>query len=69
MAVVVDEALSQLGIDEDFEIIGNPRLFSKYGVQENMTLMIRGKILAAGSVPKIDDMVELIREIFSKKDG
>ncbi len=61
MAVVVDSALSQLGIKKDFQIIGNPRAFADYGVSKNMTLMINDHILVEGHVPKIDEMLEILK--------
>ena len=63
MAVVVDAALSQLRIKVNFQIIGNPRAFADYGVKENMTLMINDEILAQGYTPKIDEMIEIIKNI------
>lgn len=61
MAVVVNEALSQLGREVNPMIIGNPKLFKDYGVEKNMTLMVNDKILVKGQVPRLNEIIEKLK--------
>ncbi len=61
MAVVVNEALSQLGKETSPMIVGSPRKFKDYGVEKNMTLMVNDEILVEGQVPRLDKVIEKLK--------
>jgi thioredoxin family protein len=54
--------LTQLGLDDDFEIIGDIPSIAKAGVMEPPALMINGKIKFSGRVPVFEEVKKVIEE-------
>jgi len=62
VAVIVDEALSRLGLEYDFDIIGDIPSIAKAGIMNPPALMINGKIKTSGKVPTVDEVKNAINE-------
>lgn len=60
LAVVVDAAIRHLGLGNNFEIIGNPKLFPQYGVKSSPALSINGEIVIEGYVPSLEQTKKLL---------
>ena len=58
---MVHAALSQLELKDDFQIIGNPRVFEDYGVSLSQTLMVDGEIILEGYVPTLEEMISILK--------
>ncbi|MFT9497920.1 thioredoxin family protein [Anaerosolibacter sp.] len=61
MEPIVDAALTQLGMDIDFQIISDARDIVKHGVMNAPALVINGEVKIAGRIPTIDEVVEVIK--------
>ncbi|MCT4564878.1 MAG: thioredoxin family protein [Maledivibacter sp.] len=59
---MVDEALTKLDKDDDFEIIGDIPSIVKAGIMEPPALMINGKIKLFGKIPTFDEVKKAIEE-------
>lgn len=62
LAVVMNAALRELGLNHKYEIIANPRFFSRYNVKTSPTITIDGEIVLEGYEPSLDEMIKLLRE-------
>ena len=60
LAVVLNAATKKLGLDLNYEIIGNPRFFQKYNVSSPPALLIDGEIKIEGYVPSLEEMINLL---------
>ncbi|MFA5577566.1 MAG: thioredoxin family protein [Tissierellaceae bacterium] len=60
---MVDAALESLGMDIDIEIFGNPRAFYRHGVDIHPALMVDGQILVAGTIPTIEELIEVLKKL------
>lgn len=61
LAVVVDAALKKLGNNYDFQIIGNPYLFSDYNVSNPPALLVDGEVLVEGYIPSLEEMISILK--------
>jgi len=50
-------------MDIDIEIFGNPRAFYRHGVDIHPALMVDGQILVAGTIPTIEELIEVLKKL------
>ncbi|SKC83340.1 thioredoxin family protein [Maledivibacter halophilus] len=62
MAPIVDRVLTELNLDDDFEIIGDIPSIVKAGIMDPPALMINDKIKLVGKVPTFDEVKKAIEE-------
>lgn len=60
LAVVLNAAIKKLGLDNNYEIIGNPRFFQRFNVSRSPALLIDGEIVIEGYVPTLEEMINLL---------
>jgi hypothetical protein len=61
MEPIVDAALTQLGMDFDFEIISDARDIVKHGVMKAPALLVNGEVKISGKIPTVDEVVEILK--------
>lgn len=61
MEPIVDAALTQLGMDMDFQIISDARDIVKHGVMNAPALLVNGEVKFSGRIPTVDEVVEVIK--------
>ncbi|WP_442870184.1 thioredoxin family protein [Anaerosolibacter sp.] len=59
---MVDEALTKLGINDDFEIIGDIPSIVKHGILNPPALMINGVVKISGRVPTVKEVIDAIQQ-------
>ncbi|WP_330602848.1 thioredoxin family protein [Anaerosolibacter carboniphilus] len=59
---MVDAALTRLGMEDDFEIIGDIPSIVKHGVMNPPALMINGVVKISGKIPTVEEVVEVIQQ-------
>lgn len=59
---IVDEALTRLDLDYDFEIIGELIQIVKLGVTNPPALMINGNVELSGKVPTVEEVMEVLKK-------
>ncbi|WP_204401809.1 thioredoxin family protein [Alkaliphilus hydrothermalis] len=57
---MVDRALNELNINDDFDIISNIADILSLGVMSTPALMINGKVIFSGRVPTVEEVKEAI---------
>lgn len=62
IAPIVDRALTELDLDDDFEIIGDIPSIVKAGIMDPPALMINSKVKLFGKVPTFDEVKKVIEE-------
>lgn len=62
IAPIVDAALTRLGMDDDFEIIGDIPSIVKHGVMNPPALMINGVVKFSGKIPTMEEVIEAIKQ-------
>lgn len=62
IAPIVDGVLTELGKDDDFEIIGDIPSIVKAGIMNPPALMINGKVKLFGKIPTFDEVKKAIEE-------
>ncbi|MDF2547872.1 MAG: redox-active disulfide protein 2 [Anaerosolibacter sp.] len=61
MEPIVDAALTQLGMDIEFETISDARDIVKHGVMNAPALLVNGEVKISGRIPTVDEVVEVIQ--------
>ena len=61
LAQVTEQAAKELGIDYKIEKITDINEMLKFGVMVTPALVVDGQVKAAGKVPSVKDIVEMIR--------
>ncbi|MFT9497213.1 thioredoxin family protein [Anaerosolibacter sp.] len=59
---MVDEALTKLGINDDFEIIGDIPSIAKHGILNPPALMINGVVKISGRIPTVEEVIDAIQQ-------
>lgn len=62
LAPIVDEALTRLGLNDDFEVVGELIKIVKLGVTKPPALMINGNIEIVGKVPTLEEVIEVLKK-------
>ncbi len=67
MEVATHAAVEELGIDADIKKVQDPIAMRERGVQGQPALFIDGQLRAAGRVPSVEEIKEMLRK--STDDG
>ncbi len=59
----VKNVLSELGIGGNVEHIGDPEQISKYGIFGGPGLVINGRLVAAGKVPRRRELMDMLKKL------
>ncbi len=62
VAPIVDGALTDLNLDDDFEVISDIPTIAEYGVNKLPALVINGKIRFEGKTPSLDEVKSILKE-------
>jgi len=59
----VIEAVTELGIDADISKLSDMREFARLGVMFTPAVIVDGKVVISGKVPKVDDLKKILSDI------
>lgn len=59
----VIEAATELGIDADISKLSDMREFVKLGVMFTPAVIVDGKVVISGKVPKVDELKKILSDI------
>lgn len=63
VAPIVDAALTELNLDDDFDIISEIPKILEYGVEKLPALVINGEVKLEGKTPSVEEVKELLQEL------
>ena len=63
MAPIVDEALDNLNLNYDFDIISDIQSISEAGITKPPAITINDNIITEGYTPSVDELVKKIKTI------
>jgi protein-disulfide isomerase len=58
----VNEAIKQLGLTLDVEIIADLQLMREFGLESTPAVALEGKLLLQGRTPPLKDMITLLEK-------
>ncbi len=61
VAPIVDEALTELNLDDDFEIVSDLGAILEYEVSKLPALVIDGEVKLEGTVPSIEEVKKYLK--------
>ncbi|WP_278277577.1 thioredoxin family protein [Anaeromicrobium sediminis] len=59
---MVDEALTKLNLNEEFEMVGDLAQMVEEGVTEVPALKVNGKVMVEGRLPEVDEVMNILKE-------
>ena len=59
---LADQAALELGLDYEIETVGDIKRMSEYGRVASPALVIDGKIMTSGTVPRVEEIKRLLQD-------